>query len=75
MSSMFIIILIICIIKTTCFDNIILMAELEGKLTLSRWSLFAHNFSNSPYFHKIFGMRLKKGSVSFYSKKFLPPLL
>ena len=32
MSSMFIIILIIPIIKTTCFDNTILMAELEGKL-------------------------------------------
>ena len=30
--SMFIIILIIRIIKTTCFDNTILMAELEGKL-------------------------------------------
>ena len=28
LSSMFIIILIICIIKTTCFDNTVLMAEL-----------------------------------------------
>ena len=32
MSSMFIIILIIRIIKITCFDNIILKAELKGKL-------------------------------------------
>ena len=32
MSSMFIIILIIRIIKTTCFNNTILMAKLEGKL-------------------------------------------
>ena len=32
MSSMFIIILIIRIIKTTCFNDTILMAELEGKL-------------------------------------------
>ena len=32
MSSTFIIILIIRIIKTTCFNNTILMAELEGKL-------------------------------------------
>ena len=31
MSSMFIIILIIRIIKTTCFNNTILIAELEGK--------------------------------------------
>ena len=31
-SSMFVIILIIRIIKTTCFDNTILMAELEGKV-------------------------------------------
>ena len=32
MSSMFIIILIIPIIKTTSFNNTILMAKLEGKL-------------------------------------------
>ena len=32
MSSMFIITLIICIIKTTCFNNTILIAKLEGKL-------------------------------------------
>ena len=31
-SSMFIIILIICIIKITCFDNTLLIAELEEKL-------------------------------------------
>ena len=35
MSSMFIIILIIRIIKTTCFDNTILMAELEEKAITS----------------------------------------
>ena len=32
MSSIFIIILIICIIKTTGFNNTILLAELKGKL-------------------------------------------
>ena len=32
MLSMFIIILIICIIKITGFDNFILMAELEGNI-------------------------------------------
>ena len=32
MSSIFIITLIMCIIKTTCFNNTILIAELEGKL-------------------------------------------
>ena len=32
MSSMFIIILIIRIIKTTCFNNTILMAKFDGKL-------------------------------------------
>ena len=64
MSSMFIIILIIRIIKTTCFDNTILMAELEGKLPQRRWSLSVHNFPNSGYFHKIFGTLRKGQSTS-----------
>ena len=75
MSSIFIIILIIRIIKTTCFNNTILMAELKGKLSQSRWFLSAHNFPNSGYFHKIFGMHLKKRSVHLYIKRFLPRLL
>ena len=32
MPSMFIVLLIICIIKVTCFDNTILIVELEGKV-------------------------------------------
>ena len=75
MSSMFIIILIFRTIKTTCFDNTILMAELEGKLPWNRWSLSAHKFPNSGCFYKLLGMQLKKGSVYFYVKKFIPPLL
>ena len=71
MSSMFIITLIIRIIKTTCFNN----AELEGKLSYSRWSLSALNFPSSGYFHKIFGMHLLKGLVYLSTKKFLLPLL
>ena len=59
-SSMVVIILIISIIKTTCLGNIILMVELEGKLPWSRWSLYTHNLPNPGYFHKIFGMHLKK---------------
>ena len=39
--SMFIMILIIRIINTTCFDNTISMVELEGKLPSRSWSLFA----------------------------------
>ena len=75
MSSIFIIILIIRIIKTTCLGNTILMLELEVKLPQSTWSLFAHNFPNSDYLHKIFGMLLTNGSVYFYTKKHIPPLL
>ena len=75
MSSMFIIVLIVCMIKTTCFNNTILIAELEGKLPQSRWSLSAHNFPSSSYFHKIFGMRLWKGLVYLSIKTFLPPLV
>ena len=60
MSPILIIILIICIIKTTCFNNTILMAELEGKLPYSRWSLSAHNFPSSGYFHKIVGITFRK---------------
>ena len=62
-------------IKTTCFDNNILMAELEGKVSESKWSLSACNFPNSGYFHKILGSNLQKGSIYFYTKKNLPLLL
>ena len=73
LSSMFIIMRILTrIIKTTCFESTISMAELKGKLPLSKWSLSAHNFPNSGYFHKIFGTHLQKGLVYFYTKKFLP---
>ena len=51
------------------------MAELEGKLPSSRWSLSALNFPSSGYFHKIFGMHLQKGLVYLHTKKFLLPLL
>ena len=51
------------------------MAELEGKLPESRWSLFALDIPCSGYFHKIFGMYLQKGLVYLYTKKFLLPLL
>ena len=67
--------MIIRIIKTTCFENAILMAELEGKLLESSWYLFAHNFPNSGYFYKIFGTYLQKGLIYFYTKEFLPQLL
>ena len=71
--SMFIIKgIIIRLIKTTFFQNFILMAELEGKLPCGRWYLSAHNFPNSGYFHKIFGMHLQEGLVYFYTKKALP---
>ena len=75
MSFMFVIILIICIIKKTFFNNTILMAELKIKVHQSRWSLSAHNFPIFGYFHKIFGMHLQKGSVHFYTQKFLHVLL
>ena len=75
MSSMFIIISIIRIIKITCFNNTILKAELEGKLPWSTWSLSAHNFPSSGYFHKIFDKYLQKGLVCLCTKKFLPSLL
>ena len=39
------------------------------------WSLSANNFPNSGYFQKIFGMHIKKVSVYFFTKKFIPPLL
>ena len=51
------------------------MAELEGKLPESKWSLSALNFPSSGYFPKIFGMHLQKRLVYLYTKKFLPPLL
>ena len=70
MYSMFIIIIIIRIIKTTCFNNTILMAELEGKLSWSRWSLSAHNSPSSGYFHKIFCMHLQKGLIYLCTKTF-----
>ena len=72
---MFIIILIIRIIKAKCFNNTFLMVDLKEKLPQSRWSLSVHNFLNSGYFHKIFGMHFKKGLVYLYTKKILPPLL
>ena len=78
MSSMFIIIIIILIIriiKTTCFDKAILIAGLEGKVLYSRWCLSAHDIPNSVYFHEIFGNHFQKGSVCFYTKKFLPLIL
>ena len=72
MSCMFIIMrIIICITKTTCFDNTILMVELEGKLPKSRWS-FPSNFPNFSYLAKIFGTHLQKGLVYFYTKKVWP---
>ena len=71
MSSLFVIILIIRIIKTACFNKTILMAKLEGKLPESKWSLSAHNVPSSGYFHKIFGMHLQKGLVYLCTKKFL----
>ena len=56
MSSMFIIMrIIIRIIKTRCFEYTVSTAKLEGKLASRRWSLSAHNFPNSGYFHKNFG--------------------
>ena len=63
MSSVFIIILIIHIIKTASFNKTILMVELEGKSLLSRWSLLTDDLSSSSYFYKIFGMHLQKGLV------------
>ena len=75
MSSMFIIILIIRIIKTTCFNNTILMTKLEEKFPESRWSLSVHNFPSSGYFQKIFGMHLQKGLIYLCTKKSLPPYL
>ena len=75
MSLMLIIVLIIRIIKTMCFNTNILIEDLKGKLAESRWPLSVHNFLNSSYFHKIFSMHLKKGSVYLYTKTFLLPLL
>ena len=74
MSSLFVIILIIRMIKTACFNKTILMAKLEGKLPQSKWSLSAHNVPSSGYFHKIFGMHLQKGLAYLFCKKFLPSL-
>ena len=73
-SSMFIIILIFCTIKTTCFRNTLLRPELERKLPENS-CLSAHNFCNSCHFYKIYGMHLKKSLVNFYNKTFLPPLV
>ena len=75
MLFMFVIILIICIIKTTSFDKTILMAELKGKVPLSRWSLSANNLPNSGYFHKTFGTHLQKSLVYLQAQKFLQLLL
>ena len=75
MSSMFTIISIIRIIKTTCFDNTILMGELGGKVPESRSSLSALNFPDSGYFHKTFATHFQKGSVYFYTKQSLLLLL
>ena len=69
MYSMFIIVLITRIIKTTCFNNTILMTKFEGKLPST------HNFPTSGYFHKIFGKHLQKGLVYLCTKMFLPPFL
>ena len=57
--------------KTTCFNNTILMAEPEGKLPQSRWSFSANNFSNSGYFHKIFGMHFQEGFFFLYTSPLL----
>ena len=66
MSSMFVIIIIIIrITKTTCFDNNILIAELKGNVPHSRWSLSAHNVPNSGYFHEILRTYFQEGSVYF----------
>ena len=75
MSSMFNIILSVRLIRTTGFDSTILMTELEEKVSSSTWSFYTHNDPNSGYFHKIFGVQLKKGSWYFYTNKFLQPLL
>ena len=75
MPSMFIIISIIRVIKTTSFNNTILMTELERKLAESRWSLSAHNFPNFGHFHNIFSKHLQKGLVYLCTETFLPPLL
>ena len=57
--------------KTTCFNNTISKAEHEGKLPQSRWSFSAHNFSNSGYFHKIFGMHFQEGLFFLYTSPLL----
>ena len=75
MLSMFIIISIICIIKTTSFNSTVLMAELVATLPLSRWSLSARNFPFSGHFHKVLGMHLQKSLIYLCTNKFLPPLL
>ena len=67
MLSVFIIILIILIVKTTCFDNTVLMAEPKEKLPYGSWSISAHNFPNSGYSHKTFDMQLQKGLVYLYT--------
>ena len=51
------------------------MAELEGKLPWSRWSLSALNFLSSGHFRKSSGMHLQNGLVYLYSKNLLPLLL
>ena len=75
MLSMFIIMrIIIRIVKTPCFENTVLMGELEEKIPWKRWPLSAPNFPNSGYYHKTFGTHLQKGLVYFYTKKILPQL-
>ena len=51
------------------FGDTVLIAELEGKLSLYKWSL-SHNFPSSCYFHKIFSMHFQKSSVYLCTKKF-----
>ena len=75
MSSMFFVILIICIIKAKCFSNTTLTAELEGKLPKSMWPLSPYNFLSSGYFHNIFGIHLQKVLIYLCTKMFLPPVL
>ena len=63
------------IIKTKCFDNALLIAELEGKVPKKWWFDSAHDFLNSGYFHKIFGTNFQRASVYFYTQEFLLLLL
>ena len=61
MSSMFIIILVIRVIKTTYFDNTILMAELEGKFLKVGGLFLSITAQVLVKNHKIFGKNFWKG--------------